>query len=70
MAFAEETPVGTMDGVNNLFTLSTTPILSTLKLYLNGQKLIQGIDFNYSGTALLMYNIPYPGYSLIAKFKF
>jgi hypothetical protein len=70
MAFAEETPIGTMDGVNNLFTLSTTPNLGTFRLYLNGQKLAQGIDFNYSGTALLMYNIPYSTDSLIAKFKY
>lgn len=70
MAFAEETPIGTMDGLNSLFTLSTTPNSGTFKLYLNGQKLIQGIDFTYSTTSLLMYNIPYPGDSLIAKFTY
>jgi hypothetical protein len=60
----EETPAGTINGVNNTFTLSKTPNFVMVKL--NGVVLTQGIGYTLSGATLTMLPgyIPQPGDSL------
>lgn len=43
-----EAPFGTMDGGNDTFTLLYTPEGGKVRLYLNGQRLKQGIHFTVS----------------------
>lgn len=55
----EEIPSGVINGVNNTFTLAHTPMINTLKVYLNGLRLRSGKDYTLSGATLTMINIPY-----------
>ena len=67
----EETPSGTIDGVNPTFTLAHTPNpASSLKLRLNGLILKSGASNDYvlSGAIITMANIPQPGDSLVASY--
>jgi len=64
-----ETPSGTIDGVNATFTLSKTPNpTASLTLTLNGQVLIQGSDYTLSGDTITMTTIPLTGMELKAPF--
>lgn len=64
-----ETPSGTINGVNDTFTLAYTPNPATsLTLTLNGQVLIATDDYTLSGDTITMLTIPLTGMSLIAKF--
>lgn len=53
-----ETPSGTFDGANTLFTLSAAPILSSLQVFKNGIKVEEGSDFSIIGTALTLFVAP------------
>jgi hypothetical protein len=49
----QETPAGTVNGVNATFTLAQAPTpASSLHLYLNGVRLRQGTDYTLSGTTI------------------
>lgn len=64
-----ETPSGTINGVNDTFTLAGTPNpSSSLTLTLNGQVLIQGSDYTLSGFTITMTTIPLTGMMLKAVF--
>lgn len=65
-----ETPSGTIDGVNDTFTLVTTPITAKLRIYLNGQRLTDGIDFTFTGSTITMTTIPYPLDILRADYEY
>lgn len=54
----QEVPTGTIDGVNGAFTLAHIPVSGSLRVFLNGSRLRNGIDFTFSGTALTMILIP------------
>jgi len=52
-----ETPSGTMDGTNAVFTLSASPSpASSLQLFRNGLAQMSGIDFTLSGNAVTFLN--------------
>ena len=58
--WAEETPVGSINGVNQTFTLSYTPNpVSSVELEVNGQTVVYGDDFTISGDTLTTV-IAYP----------
>lgn len=57
--FFEETPSGTINGVNNTFTLTAAP--TELILLLNGLTLTQGTDYTYTGYTITMITIPQTG---------
>jgi len=49
----QETPAGTMDGLNASFKLSQTPSpAASLAVYLNGLLLAAGVDYTAAGTTL------------------
>ena len=62
-----ETPVGAIDGVNRVFTISTAPTL--LFLMLNGltQK-DSGVDFVIAGTTITFNEAPHAGDTMLALF--
>jgi hypothetical protein len=44
----EEVPTGSVNGVNVEFTLANAPVATSLKVYLNGQRLKSGAGFDYT----------------------
>lgn len=54
----EETPSGTMNGVNTTFTLANTPSTGKQKLYQNSTRLFVGLDYTISGAAITMTVAP------------
>lgn len=59
----EEVPSGTINGVNDTFTLANTPIAGTVRVYLRGlrRKSGGGNDYTISGTTITMITIPQTG---------
>lgn len=44
-----ETPAGTINGANAVFTLAHSPVAGTLMLYVNGLLMLEGGDYSLSG---------------------
>ena len=68
-----ETPSGTIDGVNSVFTLLHAPApVTSLALYRNGLRQAMGGDFTLSGTQITFSagNIPQPGDTLLADYEY
>lgn len=53
-----ETPSGTVDGVNDTFTLANTPIVGSVKVYLNGIRMQVTTDYTISGTTITFVTPP------------
>lgn len=66
-----ETPSGSINGSNTSFTLANTPTSGTLKLFLNGVRLVVGAgnDYTLTGAAISMTTAPVSGDSLIAEYR-
>jgi hypothetical protein len=79
---SEETPRGTMDGVNTSFTINFQPLpFSSLHVYLNGLRLHRGYDYvlggPYSETVIFALPataptiiIPQPGDVLLVDYTY
>jgi hypothetical protein len=68
----EETPAGTIDGVNASFTLSQTPSPATsLAVYLNGLRLSAGVDYTATGSSISFGAgiQPQPGDILLCSYR-
>jgi len=65
-----ETPSGTVNGSNKVFTLSTTPDTGSLSLYLNGlrQEEGSGNDYTLTGVTIVFTEAPQIGDIIIASF--
>ena len=70
----EETPSGTINGSNDTFTLSNSPLSASLNLYLNGLRMRAGAsnDYTITGTSITFDPdmIPQSGDSLIASYSY
>ena len=58
-AYVRETPAGTLNGSNTVFTLANTPIAATVQVFLNG--VLQepaGEDYTLSGTSVTFIDPP------------
>ena len=68
-----ETPAGTIDGVNAVFTLAATPVAGTEQLYLNGIRRKEGAgnDYTISGDTITFNAgaIPITGDSLLVDYR-
>jgi hypothetical protein len=64
-----EIPEGTVNGLNNTFTLAATPIAGSLKVYLNGLRLTLEQDYTLSGSTLIMIQTPFPNDSFIVDYR-
>lgn len=69
-AVYEETPTGTINGINNTFTLANTAITGTVRIYLNGQRLKNILDYTYTGSTITMTTIPFTGDVLIVDYNY
>ena len=58
--FVLQTPTGTIDGSNKIFTLSATPT-SPLLLFLNGNLQLAGTDYTLSGSTITYATAPMSG---------
>lgn len=68
----EETPTGSVDGVNATFTLSSMPSPAiSLKLFRNGIRMKAGADFTLSGSTVTFVTgaIPQAGDLLLADYR-
>lgn len=61
LTWESETPTGTVDDVNDTFTLSQTPVANSLHLYLNGVLQRPGVEYGLSGTTITMSDPPQTG---------
>lgn len=67
-----EVPVGTIDGSNTTFTISTAPSPQvSINLVKNGMRLTQGSDYSVSGSTIVFSTraIPQPGDTLLLAFR-
>jgi hypothetical protein len=66
-----EVPGGTLDGMNNTFTLANTPLGSSLALFRNGVYLTANSDYTLNGTTIQFVAgaLPQPGDTLIANYR-
>ncbi len=55
-----ETPGGAANGTNTTFTTSNTPLAGTLRLYLNGVRLLNS-QWTLAGTSVTLTTAPQPG---------
>lgn len=65
-----ETPSGTINGVNKIFTISNTPIANTLEVYVNG--LLQDLtnDYTFSGTTITFVDAPSVGETILTLYYY
>ena len=61
-ALQNETPTGTVNGINVSFTVAGTPIANSLKLFLNGQlQYAGGTDYTLSSSTITYASAPLTG---------
>lgn len=68
----QETPSGSIDGVNGTFTLSQTPSPSTsLAVYRNGLRMMAGVDYTLSGATITLATglVPQTSDTLICSYR-
>lgn len=65
-----ETPSGSVNGSNTSFTLANTPIAGTVRLYIEGWRLVPGAgnDYTISGSTITMAVAPLTGERLFADY--
>jgi hypothetical protein len=68
----DETPAGTLDGVNAAFALAHTPVSGSLKLYVNGVRQTPGTHHTVSGSTITFEAgyIPESGDVLNADYRY
>lgn len=64
-----ETPAGDVNDVNTDFTLSQTPVASTLRVYLNGIRQKAGLNFTLATDVISFAVAPFTGDVIIADYK-
>ena len=68
-----ETPQGSVNGVNQTFTLQTSPFPgNSLHLYANGSRLAMGIDYTITGNTITFTGayVPGTGDTILADYKY
>lgn len=56
--WVEETPSGTVNGSNTVFTLTFTPSGSSLAMFINGLMLRKTTDYSVSGVTVTFVDAP------------
>lgn len=68
---AQETPAGLINSANTAFTLANLPIAdASVKLYLDGLILEQGVEYTLAGAAITMTAAPLFAQTLYADYQF
>lgn len=68
----QETPAGSINGINTAFTLSQSPVpTSSLMVYRNGVHLSAGVDFNAAGSVItfLSNQVPQSGDTVVCSYR-
>ena len=68
---SNETPSGSVNDVNTVFTLTFSPIAETVKVYVNGARQLSGSgnDFTLSGSTITFTNPPSTGSNILVDYK-
>lgn len=64
-----ETPAGTVNGTNKVFTLASTPATNSLNVYKNGIRLKPTSDYTLSGSTITFVTAPASGAVLLADYN-
>lgn len=64
-----ETPSGSINDVNTVFTLANTPVTGSVKVFLNGLRMKPTVDYNISGTTITFVTAPATSDTLIADYR-
>ena len=64
-----ETPSGTVDGVNTSFTLANTPVTGSVRLFEGGRPLDTPADYSMSGNVITLTYAPPSGSYLRADYR-
>ena len=68
-----ETPQGSVNGVNQIFTVQTSPVpANSLHLYANGSRLAIGLDYTITGNSINFTGayVPGVGDTILADYRF
>lgn len=66
----DETPSGTVNGVNTVFVLANTPNpTASLKVFLNGQKMKLGEDYTFNGRTITFLTAPPTGSIILCDYR-
>lgn len=55
---SQEEPAGVIDDVNTDFTLSNSPVIGSVEVFLNGQKQAEGVAYTINGAIITFSNPP------------
>lgn len=66
----DETPSGTIDGVNTTFTISKTPISGSLKVYRNGARQRITEDYTFTGKTITFIIAPQVGEIILVDYRY
>jgi len=64
-----EIPSGTINGINNIFTIANIPVFGSLRVYMNGQRLAVGSDYTLVGKTITFVNTPISGSIIIVDYS-
>lgn len=64
-----ETPSGLVDDNNTVFTLASTPVVGSVKVYLNGIRMKVTEDYTISGTTLTFVIAPATGDNILVDYR-
>lgn len=65
----DETPSGTVNGSNTVFTLTSTPLSGSLKVYVGGVRLRVTEDYTLSGNTITFVSAPETGAIILCDYR-
>jgi hypothetical protein len=65
----DETPSGSIDNSNLTFTLASTPLAGTVKIYLSGVRQLIGVDYTMSGATITFTIPPQTGHTIRCDYR-
>ena len=66
---ANEVPTGTINGINDNFTLANVPTTGTVKVYVNGMRQLLTDDYSVSTNVITFTIAPYEGSNIIVDYN-
>ncbi len=64
-----ETPSGLVNDTNTVYTLASTPVVGSVKVYLNGMRMKVTEDYTISGTTLTFLIAPATGDNILIDYR-
>jgi hypothetical protein len=65
-----EIPAGDVDGINNIFVLAEIPYSNSLRLFVNGQLQVVGLNYTISDNVIAFVDAPISGQKVRAYYRF